>query len=47
VFFEQGQTLVKAGYGATKLTIPVNTAGESGALVLVGQGDRNEGGGSF
>ncbi|MBC7630417.1 major capsid protein, partial [Aeromicrobium sp.] len=47
VFFEQGQMVVKAGYGATKLTIPVNTAGESGALTLTGSGDAIEGAGSF
>lgn len=47
VFYEQGQMIVKAGYGATKLTIPVNTAGQSGALNLRGQGDGFEGGGSF
>ena len=42
VFFEQGQTIIKVGYGATKLTIPVNTAGESGALTLTGLGDKRE-----
>jgi hypothetical protein len=44
VFFEQGQMLIKVGYGATKLTIPVNTAGESGALTLTGPGDKRENG---
>lgn len=31
VFFEQGYMLAKAGYGASRLTIPVNTAGRTGA----------------
>lgn len=44
VFFEQGQMLIKVGYGATKLTIPVNTAGQSGALNLTGAGDGRENG---
>lgn len=44
VFFEQGQMLIKVGYGATKLTIPVNTAGQSGALNLTGAGDARENG---
>jgi hypothetical protein len=39
VFFEQGYLLAKAGYGSSKVTIPINTAGEQGALRLVGQGD--------
>ena len=47
VFFEQGQMVAKAGYGASKLTIPVNTAGQSGAQNLTGVGDFHEGDGSF
>lgn len=31
VFFEQGIMVAKAGYGASRLTIPVNTAGRTGA----------------
>lgn len=30
VFFEQGMFVAKAGYGASRLTIPVNTAGRTG-----------------
>jgi hypothetical protein len=39
VFFEQGILVAPAGYGVTRLTIPVNTAGEQGALTLNGLGD--------
>lgn len=42
VFFEQGYMALKAGYGSSKITIPINTAGEQGALVLTGSA-----GGSF
>lgn len=44
VFFEQGYMLVKAGYGASKVSIPINTAGEMGALTLNGLGDSLAGG---
>lgn len=39
VFFEQGILVAKAGYGVSKITVGVNTAGEMGALTLVGKGD--------
>lgn len=39
VFFEQGILTAKAGYGSSILTIPVNTAGETGAADLIGFGD--------
>jgi hypothetical protein len=39
VFFEQGILTAKAGYGSSLLTIPINTAGEQGALVMTGMGD--------
>jgi hypothetical protein len=39
VFFEQGYLLAKAGYASNKVTIPINTAGETGAAILSGLGD--------
>lgn len=39
VFFEQGILTAKAGYGSSLLTIPVNTAGETGAAIMTGLGD--------
>ena len=39
VFFEQGILTAKAGYGSSLVTIPINTAGEQGALTLSGLGD--------
>jgi len=39
VFFEQGILVAKAGYASKIVTIPVNTAGEMGALTLTGFGD--------
>ena len=36
VFFEQGILTAKAGYGSSLVTIPVNTAGEQGALTFDG-----------
>lgn len=36
VFFEQGILVAKAGYSVQKVAIPVNTAGEVGAMNLVG-----------
>ena len=39
VFFEQGILTAQAGYGSSLVTIPVNTAGEQGALVMTGRGD--------
>lgn len=44
VFFEQGYLLAKVGYGSSILTIPVNTAGEAGALTLTGLGDATSAG---
>lgn len=44
VFFEQGYLLAKAGYGSSKVTIPVNTAGEQGALIMTGLGDSHANG---
>jgi hypothetical protein len=44
VFFEQGYMTIKAGYGASQVTIPINTAGEQGALTLNGLGDTLAGG---
>jgi hypothetical protein len=44
VFFEQGLMVFKAGYGASKVSIPINTAGEMGALDLNGLGDALAGG---
>jgi hypothetical protein len=39
VFFEQGLLTAKVGYGSSLLTIPVNTAGETGAAIMTGLGD--------
>lgn len=39
VFFEQGILTAKVGYGSSKVTIPVNTAGETGAAIMQGLGD--------
>jgi hypothetical protein len=39
VFFEQAILTAKVGYGSSLVSIPINTAGEQGALRLVGQGD--------
>lgn len=47
VFFEQAIMTALAGYGSRILSIPVNTAGETGALTLTGAGDAIEGAGSF
>lgn len=47
VFFEQGYLTLKAGYGASKISIPINTAGQQGALNLQGYGDFREDSGSF
>lgn len=44
VFFEQGYLLAKVGYGSSVLTIPVNTAGQTGASDLTGPGDAISGG---
>lgn len=44
VFFEQGYLLAKAGYGSSLVTVPVNTAGEQGALVMTGLGDSHANG---
>jgi len=44
VFFEQGILTAKAGYGSSILTIPVNTAGETGAAIMTGLGDSTAGG---
>lgn len=44
VFFEQGILVAKAGYGVSKITIPINTAGEMGALTLQGLGDASANG---
>lgn len=44
VFFEQGYMTVKVGYGSNLLTIPINTAGETGAAVMTGLGDSTAGG---
>lgn len=44
VFFEQGILVAKAGYGSSLVTIPVNTAGEQGALVYTGLGDASAAG---
>lgn len=46
VFFEQGIMTAKAGYGSSKVSIPINTAGETGAAILSGLGDEH-GNGSF
>jgi hypothetical protein len=39
VFFEQGILTAKAGYGSNILTIPINTAGETGAAIMTALGD--------
>lgn len=39
VFFEQGILVAQAGYGSSLVTIPINTAGQQGALDLTGWGD--------
>lgn len=39
IFFEQGIMVVKVGYGSSKISINVNTAGETGANILTGKGD--------
>lgn len=39
VFFEQGIMTAPVAYSVSKVTIPVNTAGEAGALSLTGLGD--------
>lgn len=44
VFFEQGLLVAKAGYGSSLVTIPINTAGEQGALTLTGAGDASANG---
>lgn len=44
VFFEQGILVAKAGYASKIVTIPVNTAGEMGALTLTGFGDAHANG---
>lgn len=44
VFFEQGILVAKAGYGSSRVTIPVNTAGETGAAILQGLGDASANG---
>lgn len=44
VFFEQGILTAHAGYGSSLLTIPVNTAGETGAAIMTGLGDSTAGG---
>lgn len=44
VFFEQGIMTFKAGYGVSRVTVGINTAGEAGALTLVGKGDSSSGG---
>ena len=44
VFFEQGILVAKAGYGSSLVTIPINTAGEQGALSIVGLGDSSAAG---
>lgn len=44
VFFEQAVMTLKAGYGSSKVSIPINTAGEMGALDLNGLGDALAGG---
>jgi hypothetical protein len=41
VFFEQGYMSAKAAYGSSLVEIPVNTAGEQGALILTGSGDHH------
>jgi hypothetical protein len=44
VFFEQGYMMVQMGYGSSLVTVPINTAGEQGALVLTGFGDSSASG---
>lgn len=44
VFFEQGYMALKAGYGSSLVTIPINTAGQQGALDLTGLGDASANG---
>jgi len=39
VFFEQGLLVAKAGFSIEKVNIPVNTAGQVGAMDLTGIGD--------
>jgi hypothetical protein len=46
VFFEQGILVAKAGYGSSIVTVPINTAGETGAAILQGIGD-GQAAGSF
>jgi hypothetical protein len=41
VFFEQGILTAKAGYGGSVITVPINTAGEQGALIMTGKGDHS------
>lgn len=44
IFFEQGILTAKAAYGSSLVTVPVNTAGEQGALVYTGAGDASANG---
>jgi hypothetical protein len=44
VFFEQGILVAKAGYASTKVDIPINTAGETGAAILSALGDEHANG---